>query len=180
MSQRPAPQFRGVSTYRDHLGRFSFRYPTDWQRRDLTGKDGIRVAPVGNDPDTWFAGSVEELALQVVADDLDELRSGVDEALAGFADCQVEDQSQTILGNLIRFDRLFTFAENGVRRKRHFWLLYVDKWLISLVWQGSTVEEYEYWLPMANYAFGTFEIPNALWFATDRDLLSRLPSSSDG
>jgi hypothetical protein len=180
MSQRAAPRFRGVITYRDQLGRFSFRYPTSWQRRDLTGKAGIRVAPSSSDSDTWFAASVEELGLQVVAEDLDELRSGVEEALTAFADCQIEEQSQTVLGNLIRFDRLFTFSENGVTRKRHFWLLYVDKWLISLVWQGSTVEEYEYWLPMANYAFGTFEIPNALWFATDRDLLGKLPSTQDG
>lgn len=39
-----------------------------------------------------------------------------------------------------------------------------------LVWQGSTVDEYDYWLPMGNYSYATFEIPEALWFATDRDL----------
>ena len=32
---------------------------------------------------------------------------------------------------------------------------------------------YEHWLPMGNYAYGTFQIPEALWFATDRDLLQR-------
>jgi hypothetical protein len=170
MPERPQPRFRGVTTFRDRLGRFSLRFPSDWQRRDLDGKDGIRVAPSGGDPDTWFTASVDELPFQVVAEDLDDLKRGVDEGLAGFSECAVEEQSETIFGNLIRFERIFRFAENGVTRKRRFWLLYVDKWLISLVWQGSTLEEYEYWLPMANYAYATFEIPNALWFATDRDL----------
>jgi hypothetical protein len=179
MPQRPPPRFRGVTTFRDRLGRFSLRVPSDWQRFDLEGKDGIRVAPAGDHPDTWFTASIEELPLQVVAEDLDDLKRGVDEGLAGFADCAVEEQSETIFGNLIRFERRFSFAENGVIRERRFWLLYVDKWLISLVWQGSTVEDYEYWLPMANYAYATFEIPNALWFATDRDLMGTSKIAKD-
>ena len=43
-------------------------------------------------------------------------------------------------------------------RKRKQWLLYVDIWLIVLTWQGSSPEEYEYWLPMGNYAFATFNL----------------------
>jgi hypothetical protein len=39
-----------------------------------------------------------------------------------------------------------------------------------VAYQGETVEEYEYWLPMGNHSFHHFVIPEALWFATDRDL----------
>ena len=170
MTIRPPPRFYGVTTFRDHLGRFSFRYPTHWPRFDLEGKDGIRVAPRRDDPDTWFTASVEELDEQIVAEDLDTLVRGVDEGLAQLTSCNVEEGSEFPLGNLIKFERVFTFSENGVVRKRKFWVLYVDKWLMVLAWQGSTPAEYEYWLPMANYAYATFELPNALWFATDRDL----------
>jgi hypothetical protein len=170
MSQRPPPRFYGVTTFRDKLGRFSFRYPTHWQHLELESKDGLRVVPPGNDLDTWFTASIEPLPEKVVAEDLDELKRGVEEGLAALPDCHVEESEEYPLGNLIKFERVFTFTENGVTRKRRFWVLYVDTWLIVLVWQGSTVEEYEYWLPMANYAYATFELPNSLWFATDRDL----------
>jgi hypothetical protein len=42
--------------------------------------------------------------------------------------------------------------------------------LIVIAYQGSSVEEYAYWLAMANYSYATFYLPEALWFATDRDL----------
>jgi hypothetical protein len=41
---------------------------------------------------------------------------------------------------------------------------------MCLTLHGSSPEENQYWFAMANYAFLTFEIPEALWFATDRDL----------
>ena len=75
-----------------------------------------------------------------------------------------------LLSNLVKLERIYTFDEDGVTRKRRVWTMYVDSWLIVVVWQGSTPEEYAYWLPMGNYAFSTFELPQALWFATDRDL----------
>jgi len=177
---RSPPRFYGVTTFRDPLGRFSVRYPTNWHHYGLEGKDGIRFAPSSNDPDTWFTASVEPLDVVVVAEDLDDLKPGLAAGLANLPDCALEAESEVILGNLIKFERVFTFTEGGVVRKRKFWILYVDKWLINLAWQGSTPEEYDYWLPMAEYAFQTFEIPQALWFATDRDLSqTSAPTASD-
>ena len=36
-----------------------------------------------------------------------------------------------------------------------------------VVFQGETPEEYHYWLPMGNYCFTSFQLPMALWYATD-------------
>ena len=89
-----------------------------------------------------------------------------------------------MLGNLIRCERIYTFREGageqgaGAVRKRKQWLLYVDTWLICLTWQGSSVAEYEYWFAMANHSFLTFELPQALWFYTDRELLGQLSATS--
>jgi len=171
MTQRPPPRFTGVTTYQDPKGRYSLRFPTDWQRYDLEGREGIRYAPRTDDPDTWFTAWVSKLEEKVVAEDLDDLKAGVQEGLEQLTDCVVASESDVVLGNLIKFERIFTFRENGAIRKRTVWLLYVDVWLISLTWQGSSEEEYEYWLPMANYAYATFNLPEALWFATDRDLV---------
>lgn len=172
MAERQPPRFYGVTTYQDPLGRYSFRYPTGWLTFDLEGRDGIRVAPSDDDPETWFTAWVTPLDEAVVAEDLDTLRGGVIEGLASLSDCTVESESEIVLGNLIKFERVFSFRDGEAVRKRKFWILYVDKWLIMLTWQGSSEEEFEYWLPMANYAFATFNLPEALWFATDRDLYS--------
>jgi hypothetical protein len=180
MAERAPPRFYGVTTFRDQLGRFSFRYPTNWHRFDLEGRDGIRVAPALDDPETWFTASVEPLDVVVVAEDLDDLKRGVVEGLAELPDCIVEEGSEVILGNLIKFERVFTFSADGIIRKRKFWILYVDKWLIMLAWQGSTRDEYAYWEPMAAYAYQTFEIPQALWFATDRDILGITTPGNEG
>ena len=137
-------------------------------------------SPEPDNPQTWFAAWVTQLDESVVAEDLEDLRPGVDEGLSQLPGSQVESASQDVFGNLIRFDRIFTFQENGATRKRRLWILYVDKWLIVLTWQGSSPEEYQYWISMANYIFGTFNIPDALWFATDRDLMATLRSKSGG
>jgi len=171
MTDRPPPRFVGVSTYQDKLGRYSFRFPTGWQQLDLEDRDGARFVPNADDPETALTGWVIELEHLVVAEDLDELRAGVNQGLAQLADCQVVTETETVFGNLIRFEREFTFRESNARRQRRFWMLYLDKWLIVLVWQGSNETEFTYWLPMANYAFQTFRIPDALWFATDRALI---------
>lgn len=173
MTTRQPPRFYGVTTYQDPLGRYSFRFPTDWLQFDLEGRDGIRVAPRSDDPETWFTAWVVPLEEPAVAEDLETLRAGVADGLARLAECKVESESEIVLGNLIRFERVFTFRDGEAVRKRKFWILYVDKWLIMLTWQGSSEEEFEYWLPMANYAFATFNIPEALWFATDRELFAR-------
>jgi len=110
------------------------------------------------------------IPLVEVAEDLEDLKLGLDEGLSQLSECKVEAASGEPLGNLIKFERIFTFQEDGMIRKRRLWLLYVDKWQMVLTWQGATEEEYDYWLSMGNYFFFTFEIPQALWFATDRDL----------
>jgi len=171
MSHREPPRFTGVRTYQDPLGRFSLRFPTDWLRFDLQDREGVRYAPRADDPDTWFTVWISPLEEHVVAEDLEILREGVAEGLTRFAECTVLESSEVVLGNLIKFERIFTFRDGDALRKRKVWLLYVDTFQIVLTWQGASPEEYEYWLPMANYAFATFNLPEALWFATDRDLV---------
>ncbi len=144
----------------------------------VPSREGIGFAPDPSDPHTVFTIWVSPLQEPVVAEDLDELKAGVDEGLSRLDSCQVEAASETVLGNLIRFERVYTFREGGAVRKRKQWLLYVDRWLMCLTWQGSTIERYRYYFAMANYSFLTFELPEALWFATDRELLAQLGVNS--
>ncbi len=171
MAERPPPRFYGVRTYLDPQGRFFFRYPTGWYQFELAdGREGVLFSPEAVNPQTWFSVWIRRLDAHVVAEDMDDLRVGVDEGLAQLPECRIESQAEEVLSNLIKFERIYTFREEGVIRKRKVWILYVDTWQMVVTWQGATEEEYKYWLPMGNYAFFTFNLPPELWFATDRDL----------
>lgn len=174
MTTRQPPRFYGIQTFTDPHGRFRMRYPSTWEQFDLEGVDGAMYRPNAQDNETWLSVWAKGLEHSVVAEDLEELHQGVEEGLAQLVDCQVTATADVVLSNMIKFEREFTFRDGDVPRKRKFWMLYVDKWLIVITYQGSSPEEYDYWLAMANYSYATFYLPEALWFATDRDLASQL------
>ncbi|MET0695263.1 MAG: hypothetical protein ABWY56_15125 [Propionibacteriaceae bacterium] len=172
MSEHPPrsgqPRFTGVTTYTDALGRYEFRHPSDWFRADLDdGVDGVMVGPEPEDEATHFAVAVTDLGVGVVADDLDVLRAGFDDGLAALPDLQVESLRDDTYNDIVKLERTITFTDGNVTRKRRVWSLYADHWQFTVVYQGSSVAEFDYWLPMANYCFTAFQLPLALWFATD-------------
>lgn len=172
MTERPArPRWTGVDTYQDTLGRFSFRFPMDWQRFELDNNlEGVMFSPQPSNPQTFISAWVTRLDTHVVLEDQPTLRQGVAEGLAQLGALQIESQDDSAYGNLLKFERIYTFHDGAATRKRKTWIMYVDTWQIVLTYQGESPEEYEYWLPMGNYAFMHFNVPEALWFATDRDL----------
>ena len=173
---RPArPQYRGIRTYRDPKGRFLFRYPSDWHQYELSDdRDGVMFSPEPEDPQTWFAVWATRLPDVVVAEDAETLREGVEEGLARLADLQVEQASDDVLGNLCKFERVYTFRDGKVIRKRRVWMVYVYKWLFAVMAQGANVEEYHYWFPMLDDCFDSFDLAPTLWFASDRNLAGHL------
>jgi hypothetical protein len=171
MAQRPPPRFYGVRTYNDPLGRFTARSPTTWHQFELEdNREGVLFSPEAENPQTWFSVWISKLDAHVVAEDLEDLKAGVDEGLAQLPDLKIELSTEEPLSNLIKFERIYTFREGDKIRKRRMWILYVDTWQMVVTYQGENEEEYEYWLPMGNHSFHHFVIPEALWFATDRDL----------
>jgi hypothetical protein len=162
------PHFTGVTSFTDDQGRYEFRHPSDWFRADLDhGVDGIMVGPDPDDEATHFAVAVTDLGVSVVADDLEVLRDGFDQGLTALADLTVEGVGDHTYNDIVKLERTLTFTEGGSTRKRRMWSLYADHWQFTVVYQGSTVEEFDYWLPMGNYCFTAFQLPMALWFATD-------------
>ena len=174
-TQRPGPRFVGVDTYIDSHGRFTFRYPTDWYHYPLQeGLEGAMYSPQAQNPQTWFSAWVVDLKEKVVAEDLPVLRQGVEQGLAKLKDVQIEESKDDALSNLVKFERIFTFRDGDATRKWKQWQLYVDHWLMVVTYQGESPEEYDYWLPIGNYLFHFFHLPEALWFAVDRDLTGTL------
>jgi len=174
LTERPhregRPRFTGISTFSDHLGRFEFRHPAEWFRTELDGAlDGVIVGPDLADDATHFAVSVTDLGVSVVADDLPTLRDGFAEGLAALADLSVENSSDDTYNDIVKLERTLTFRDeaSGETRKRRVWSMYADHWQFAVQYQGATVEEFGYWFPMGNYCFTSFQLPLALWFATD-------------
>jgi hypothetical protein len=169
MIERPPPRFYGIQTYCDPAGIYFLQYPSTWTVSPLADeRDGVLIAPEPTSPNTWISAWKSDLGLAVVAEDLPDLRAGLEAGLAQVGDSVAA--SEEVLGNLVKLERIHTFAAGGARRKRRQWVLYVDHWQISLVYQGATLDDYNYWLAMANYSFFTFDLPTELWFATDREL----------
>ncbi len=165
------PLFSGVTTYRDEQGRFAFRHPSDWTCEELADdREGVISRPEPEDQDTYFAVWIAPLEMGVVAEDLEELRKGFDDGLAKLPGLTIESASENTYGNIVKLERQLTFTDGSAVRRRKVWGMYVDTWQLVVSYQGSTIEEYDYWLPMGNYCYATFELPEALWFATDPEL----------
>lgn len=161
------PQFVGLTTYTDEHGRFEFRHPAGWIRAELEEYDGVIIRPEADEQSTYFAVGVTPLEISVVAADLPTLRSGFDDGLAQLADASIESGRDDTYNDIVKIERTFTFTEDGHTRKRRVWAMYADRWQYLVAFQGATVEEFHYWLPMGNYCFTAFNLPQALWFATD-------------
>jgi len=171
MTTRQPPRFYGVDTYKDHLGRFSFRFPTTWLRYDLDDdRDGVMYRPRDADEHTSFSAWVSRLEQPSVVEDLSLLQRSIDEGLGRLPACHIDVSDDVVLENLLKFERVYTFEDGAAIRKRKTWIIYVDTWLLVPAWQGSSPDDFDYWLAMANYSFATFTLPDALWFALDRDL----------
>lgn len=178
MSEQQRPRFYGVHTYDDPLGRFRFRYPSGWRQFALDNeRDGVMYAPpddvdpASDSPATYFAVWINKLDTKVTAEDLDDVVGGLDAGLNELAGCDVTTTASEALDNLLKLERVYTFAEDGgAVRQRRLWVLYADTWQYVVSFQGASPDRYDYWLPMGNYAFATFTLPEALWFATDRTL----------
>ena len=174
ISTRPArPRFTGVDTFSDVHGRFQFRFPTDWAQYELEGHpQGVMFSPYPNQvaPKTFISAYAVPLEFEVTSEDQADLSAAVQDGLQQLEGVHVEHESDDAYGNLLKFDRIFTFQEGDAVRKRHSWIMYVGTWQILFAYQGESVEDYEYWLPMGNTMFFNVKIPDSFWFATDRDL----------
>ncbi len=169
----PRPRFTGVDTFIDPKGRYQFRFADDWIYYELDGHpEGVMYSPYPNQvtPKTFVSAYATPLEFEVVAEDMADLSAAVQEGLQQFPGLSIEQSADDAYGNLLKFDRTFTFQDGDAVRKRHTWILYVSTWQIVFAYQGESVEDYEYWLPMGNTMFFHVKIPDALWFATDRDL----------
>ena len=167
--------YTGLRTYRDPIGRYLFRYPKEWHQHELAdNRDGIMYSPEAENPETYFAAWAVRLEDKVVAEDLDILSEGVNEGLYQLVKLNLESGEDRTFGNLVRFERIYTFDEDGRIRKRRVWMIYAYKWLFVLVAQGASPETYDYWHIMLDGCFDSFDLAPELWYASDPEVAGDL------
>lgn len=168
---KDTPKYSGIRFYLDPGGRFQLRYPAGWHQYELADqRDGTMFSPQGQDPTTWFAIWSTPLEHAVTAGDLALLREGVEEGLSQLPGLRIVSSSDHQYDSRIRFERVYTFRDGGTVRKRRVWLIYVWRWLFTLVAQGETLEEYAYWCGMLDGFFDHFHVAHELGSAGDDEL----------
>jgi hypothetical protein len=163
-----APQFTGITRYSDPRGRFSFRYPWDWNTQPLDVEhEGVLLSPDAAQQDTYLAAWVITLPTDVTVDDLSELRDGFDSGLADLPELKVLRADEDTVGGAVRLERTITFRESGQTRQRDVHALFAGRTQLLFVYQGATQEAYAQWLAMGNYCWATLQIAEEIWYDAD-------------
>jgi hypothetical protein len=153
------PAFEGLVLHEDRQWYYSFWYPKGWVPHALSSdRIGVLCSPTEEDVDTFFSVEVIPLEATVQPDDLPLLCEGVQEGLSLLPSLTVESAEESAASSQVTIERIYTFEDQGVTRKRRVRLIYKGDRLYSLMSQGATVAEYAYWLPMLNYCHLTFEL----------------------
>lgn len=153
------PAFEGLVLHEDRRWYYTFWYPKGWMAHSLSDdRIGVLCSPTEEDLDTFFSVEVIPLQAAVQPSDLPVLCEGVQEGLSQLPGLVVESAEETAAGGRVTIERTYTFEDQATTRKRRVRLVYKDDRLYSLMAQGATVAEYEYWLPMLNYCHLNFTL----------------------
>lgn len=169
MAEPRGPVFTGVKIYNDPQHLFSFWYPHDWSLRPLDDDlHGVVVSPYPENISTSFSVAVRDLQTGVTARDLPILKAGVEEGLEQLGDYRLEQMNEFTERQRFGFELIYTFPFGEARRKRRSLIYYRDHWQYSLMCQGATEEEYDYWLSMFEFMMltcksGPFDV--ATWLS---------------
>lgn len=150
MTDTPRPRFTGARLYNDPDKLFSFWYPHTWHVTQPQ-RNSVIVAPHPDSIATSFSVEVRDLGMAVTPDDLPLLREAVEAGLAQLGEYRVESFEEYREGERFGFELRYTFRFESDWRKRRALLYYRDHYQYSLISQGATVEQFDYWLPMFAY-----------------------------
>lgn len=157
--KRKGPVYTGMRKHKDSEAGFSIWLPSDWHRTDMTGEHhGVIYSPYPNDINTCFAAEKKILDYKVTAEDVPAMRKSFEQALNEMPGVEIEMTDVTVTKTLIIFEAKFTFLEGEQRRKRWLRNVYWEEGQLILIAQGSTAEEYDYWLPMLFNTMTTVEV----------------------
>lgn len=153
------PLYHGMFKHLDAKGSYAVWLPMGWTEVKMgKGHQGAAFFPEPDAPNTYFSCESFKLRVSVAESDVPVLREGFSAGLQAVPGIEIESQDESVTPTLIAFDARFTFNEGEARRKRWVRNIYWGKLQMVFIAQGSSPEEFEYWLPMFYQTMMTFEI----------------------
>lgn len=153
------PRYTGMIKHVDQEGGYALWLPADWHRFDMTGEhQGVIYSPYPDSFDTSFSAEKQTLPYPIRPKDVPTLREGFRAGLAALPGVEVELQDESITSTLTILEARFTFLEGEARRKRWVRLAYWGEGQLTLIAQGATEAEFDYWRPMFYNTMMTVEI----------------------
>jgi hypothetical protein len=152
------PSFTGLIVHREPALGYSFLVPEGWERGEVLGTEGTAVlyAPSVEESFTSFSAEGRDLGVEVVAEDLADLRRGFLRGLRQLPDARVKLLDAAAIGRLVTLEAHQTYREGDLVRKRWVRLLYQGTVQVRLIAQAASVDKFDYWLPMFYESMRTF------------------------
>lgn len=169
MSRPPRPLYTGVRTHIHPTAGFRLRIPSGWATLPVAeGHEGVVFGPSAASPETLLLAERIKLPFAVHEADAPQLRQGFAAGLQTLPELALEIQDESVSSTSLLFEARFTFLDNtlpqaAVWRKRWVRTLYAGSNQFLLIAQGSTPEEFDYWLPMFYNIMHTVELLPATW-----------------
>jgi hypothetical protein len=156
-SRNGRPKFKGLVLQQNEREPYSFWSPKGWHCGPLgDGDTGVLCSPTVENEGTFFSVRVTPLATAPAAGDVSTLEAGLQAGLGQLPALRVESADTSITKSRITLERVYTYREGPHTRKRRVRLIYDQDRLYTVLSQGATEEEYDYWLAMLNYSHSTF------------------------
>ena len=130
------PAFTGLVVHRDPSVGYSLLLPDGWQRADLPDDGGTLYRPDPADPTTGLEIGGSDLGTEVSSRDLPAIRRGFLAGLRQLPRCQIEQQEDTAIGDLLTLEARLTYCQDEATRKRWVRLLYQGSVQVRLVAEG--------------------------------------------
>lgn len=160
-TKKTNPSFKGLNWYREQF--FSLFIPIDWHKINWHDeRQGIIFTPSKEDSHTLYAVEVKDLGTPLTADDLPYLSKGFLDGIKNLPERKIESKAEKVTGKLLQLEAKYTFLEDGQTRKRWVRVLYQDTRQITITAQGSTVESFDYWMPMFYQSMMTINVHSTM------------------
>ncbi len=158
--KRPGPYYTGARKHVDADAGYAIWIPSDWHRVELVdGRTGIIYSPYPDDLDTCFFIEKHKLDISVKPEDFDAIRQGFRQGIEELPEVEILEQDESISDSgVVLLDARYTFVEDGVRRKRWTRVVYWGNGQLTMIAQGATEDEFDYWVPMFYNTMMTMEL----------------------
>lgn len=157
--QSSGPRYEGLVRYTAPKLGFALWLPSDWRLFKLGAKRrGVIFSPYTDDISTSFSAEKIKLPIKIKKEDVPALRDGFKHGLASLAGVSIESHEEVIEQGLVAFDAKLTFREGDETRKRWTRVVYAGNAQLTLIAQGRSPEDFDYWLPMFFNTMMTLEI----------------------